>query len=126
LQKMDAEANDVRGRDIRGFPSFKLFPAGSKESPILYGGPSTLRDMAKFIRDNGKHKAEVDWESGVMGDELSDRRPQTLLGGNEACSPDSEKCVTEMGQSSKGKHAGTPQNSPSLMAKITSADHSEL
>jgi protein disulfide-isomerase A1 len=126
IAKMDAEANDVRDRDIRGFPTFKLFPTGSKESPVLYGGPSTLRDMAKFIRDNGKHKAELDWKSGAMGDELSDRWLQTSLSGNERCSPDSEECGTEMGQNDKGKHAGAPQKSPSLMVKSTSADHGEL
>jgi protein disulfide-isomerase A1 len=69
---MNAEANDARDRDIWGFPTFKLFPASFKESSKLYGSPSMLRDMAKFIRDNGKHKAKVDWKSGAMGDELSE------------------------------------------------------
>jgi protein disulfide-isomerase A1 len=58
IAKIDAEANDVPG-DIRGFPTFKLFPAGSKESPVLYDGPWTVEDFANFVRDNGKHKIDV-------------------------------------------------------------------
>ena len=62
IAKIDAEANDVPS-DIRGFPTFKLFPAGSKESPVLYDGPWTLRDMTDFVRDNGKHKVDVNPEN---------------------------------------------------------------
>jgi len=58
IAKVDAEANDVPG-DIRGFPTFKLFPAGSKESPVPYDGPWTIVDFANFVRDNGKHKFDV-------------------------------------------------------------------
>ncbi|KIX98210.1 uncharacterized protein Z520_06290 [Fonsecaea multimorphosa CBS 102226] len=58
IAKVDAEANDVPG-DIRGFPTFKLFPAGSKESPVQYVGPWTIADFANFVRDNGKHKIDV-------------------------------------------------------------------
>lgn len=58
IAKVDAEANDVPG-DIRGFPTFKLFPAGSKESPVQYDGPWTIADFASFVRDNGKHKVDV-------------------------------------------------------------------
>ena len=63
IAKMDAEANDFPDRDVRGFPCFKLYPAGSKDSPIIYGGSRTLEDWAKFIRDNGTHKAELDVDS---------------------------------------------------------------
>ena len=58
IAKIDAEANDVPG-DIRGFPTFKLFPAGSKESPVIYDGPWTIEDFANFVRHNGKHKVDV-------------------------------------------------------------------
>jgi protein disulfide-isomerase A1 len=58
IAKMDAEANDVPD-NIQGFPTFKLFPASSKESPILYNGSRTLEEMANFVRDNGKYKVDV-------------------------------------------------------------------
>jgi len=45
IAKIDAEANDVPG-DIRGFPTFKLFPAGPKELPVLYDGPWTIEGFA--------------------------------------------------------------------------------
>ena len=79
IAKMDAEANDFLDRDIRGFPWFKLCPAGSKDSPILYSGSGTLEDWAKFIRDNGTYKAGLDFKSGASGNRLPDRQPQTLL-----------------------------------------------
>jgi protein disulfide-isomerase A1 len=44
IAKMDAEANDFPDRDIRGFPWFKLYPAGSKDSPVLYSGSGTVED----------------------------------------------------------------------------------
>jgi protein disulfide-isomerase A1 len=68
IAKMDAEANDIPDRDIRGFPWFKLYPAGSKDSSVLYSGSRTLEDWAKFIRDNGTHKAELEFKSGASGD----------------------------------------------------------
>lgn len=68
IAKMDAEANDFPDRDIRGFPWFKLYPAGSKDSPVLYSGPGTVEDWAKFIRDNGTHKAGLEIKSGASGD----------------------------------------------------------
>ena len=57
IAKIDAEANDVPS-DIRGFPTFKLYPAGPKESPIHYG-PWTIEGFANFVRDNGKHRVDV-------------------------------------------------------------------
>jgi protein disulfide-isomerase A1 len=58
IGKIDAEANDVSS-DIRGFPTFKLYPAGRKESPVRYDGPWTIEGFANFVRDNGKHGVDV-------------------------------------------------------------------
>ena len=66
IAKIDAEANDVPG-DIRGFPTVQLFSAGSKGSPVLYDGPWTLQDMADFVRDNGKHKVDVNPKPDTKG-----------------------------------------------------------
>lgn len=58
IAKVDATANDVPD-DIQGFPTIKLFPAGSKDAPVTYSGARTLDDLVAFIAENGKHKASV-------------------------------------------------------------------
>lgn len=58
IAKIDATANDVP-EDIQGFPTIKLYPAGSKDSPVNYEGSRTIEDLAKFVRDNGKHGVDA-------------------------------------------------------------------
>ncbi|KAL9614815.1 MAG: hypothetical protein Q9167_000725 [Letrouitia subvulpina] len=58
VAKVDATANDVPD-EISGFPTIKLFPAGSKDSPITYSGSRTIEDLAQFIKENGKFKADA-------------------------------------------------------------------
>jgi len=58
VAKVDATVNDLP-LDIQGFPTIKLFPAGSKSSPVDYAGSRTVEDLANFIRDNGKYKADA-------------------------------------------------------------------
>lgn len=58
IAKVDATANDVPD-EIQGFPTLKLFPAGGKGEPVTYSGSRSVEDLAKFIAENGKHKAEV-------------------------------------------------------------------
>lgn len=58
IAKIDATANDVPD-EIQGFPTIKLFPAGSKDSPIDYTGSRTVEDLANFIKENGKHKVDA-------------------------------------------------------------------
>lgn len=58
IAKVDATANDVP-EEIQGFPTIKLFPAGRKSSPVDYSGARTVDDLAKFIEENGTHKAAM-------------------------------------------------------------------
>ncbi|KLJ13380.1 protein disulfide-isomerase A1 [Blastomyces silverae] len=58
IAKIDATANDVPD-EIQGFPTIKLFPAGSKDSPVDYTGSRTIEDLANFVRDNGKHGVDA-------------------------------------------------------------------
>ena len=58
IAKVDATANDVPD-EIQGFPTIKLFPAGSKEEPITYSGSRTIEDLAEFIKENGKYKVDA-------------------------------------------------------------------
>ena len=56
--KVDATSNDVP-ESIQGFPTIKLYPAGSKDTPVEYTGSRTVEDLANFIRDHGKHGVDV-------------------------------------------------------------------
>lgn len=57
VAKVDATANDVPD-SITGFPTIKLFPAGKKDEPVEYAGSRTVEDLVKFIKENGKYKAD--------------------------------------------------------------------
>ncbi len=59
IAKVDATANDVPD-EIRGFPTIKLYPAGSKSEPVTYSGSRTVEDLITFVKENGKYKAEVE------------------------------------------------------------------
>ena len=61
IAKVDATANDVPD-EIQGFPTIKLYPAGAKDQPVTYSGSRTVEDLIKFIKENGKYKAEVQEE----------------------------------------------------------------
>jgi protein disulfide-isomerase A1 len=54
IAKVDATQNDVPD-EIQGFPTIKLFKAGSKDAPIDYSGSRSIEDLAKFISENGSH-----------------------------------------------------------------------
>ncbi len=58
IAKLDATANDVPD-EIQGFPTIKLYPAGAKSEPVTYSGSRTVDDLIKFVKENGKFKAEV-------------------------------------------------------------------
>jgi protein disulfide-isomerase A1 len=76
IAKIDATNNDVPD-DIAGFPAIKLFPAGSKDSPVEYSGPRTVEDFVNFIKENGKYKidANVTEDEDVV---MSDAGQETL------------------------------------------------
>ncbi|ORY65961.1 protein disulfide isomerase [Pseudomassariella vexata] len=58
VAKVDATANDVPD-EIQGFPTIKLYAAGSKGEPVTYSGSRTVEDLIKFVKENGKYQAEV-------------------------------------------------------------------
>ncbi|KAI1866135.1 uncharacterized protein JN550_007824 [Neoarthrinium moseri] len=59
IAKVDATANDVPD-EIQGFPTIKMYPAGAKTEPVTYSGSRTVEDLIKFVKENGKFKAEVE------------------------------------------------------------------
>lgn len=58
IAKVDATANDVPDQ-IQGFPTIKLFPAGSKSAPVEYSGSRSIEDLAEFIKTKGKHQVDA-------------------------------------------------------------------
>ncbi|PGH19072.1 protein disulfide-isomerase domain [Helicocarpus griseus UAMH5409] len=72
VAKVDATANDVPD-EIQGFPTIKLFPAGSKDSPVEYSGSRTVQDLANFIRDNGKHGVDAYVEEKEEGGDVTNK-----------------------------------------------------
>lgn len=58
IAKVDATLNDVPD-EIQGFPTIKMYPAGSKDAPITYQGSRTIEDLIDFIAENGKFKAAI-------------------------------------------------------------------
>ena len=67
IAKVDATANDVPD-EIQGFPTIKLFAAGSKAEPLTYSGARTAEDLAAFVKENGKHKYDA-YANATEGDE---------------------------------------------------------
>lgn len=70
VAKIDATANDVPDA-IQGFPTIKLYPAGSKGSPVEYSGSRTVEDLAKFIKAHGKHQVDAAADLAKLNDEAA-------------------------------------------------------
>ena len=97
IAKVDATANDVPD-EIQGFPTIKLFPAGGKEEPITYSGSRTIEDLAEFVRENGKYKADAFEGKKETGDD--DEAPLAEGMGEAA------KAATETAKSAAKSAAG--------------------
>jgi len=55
IAKMDGTANEVDGLAVRGFPTLRFYPAGSKTtSGKEYTGGRELADFEKYLADNAK------------------------------------------------------------------------
>jgi len=51
IAKFDATANEVEGLEIRGYPTLKFYPAGSKGNPIDYDGERALDDIKNWLKE---------------------------------------------------------------------------
>ena len=58
IAKVNAVENDTP-EEVQGFPTIKLFPAGAKDKPIEYQGDRTIEDLAKFVKESGKHGVDA-------------------------------------------------------------------
>lgn len=55
VAKFDHQSNEAEGIHIQGYPTIMLFPAGKKDSPIVFESSRSLEALNDFIRDNGSH-----------------------------------------------------------------------
>lgn len=86
VAKVDATANDVPD-EIQGFPTIKLYKAGDKKNPVTYSGSRSIEDLIKFIKENGKHGAEVTY----VEEEAKAEEPSTPLAEQAAAATESVK-----------------------------------
>lgn len=54
IAKMDATANEVEGVDIRGYPTLKFYPKGSKSSPVDYDGARDLEGFKTWLSEHSQ------------------------------------------------------------------------
>ncbi len=107
---INVDANDIPDRGIQGFPTLKLYSAGSKDAPVFYYGTRTLRDIAEFIRDHGKHRAKIPGleEEQILEDE------------------DSKEGAATSGLSEGSEQVGSFKTSSIAQAKTIPSGHDEL
>ena len=95
IAKVDATANDVP-EEIAGFPTIKLFAAGAKDSPVDYTGPRTVEDLAKFVKEHGKHGVDAYATAEHSDEEMPD--VNTAMGSQApAATPSGEGIVGKVG-----------------------------
>lgn len=82
IAKVDATANDVPD-EIAGFPTIKLYPAGSKSEPVPYSGARTVEDLAAFVKENGKYGANAYAEGADDDDEKVELKKKSAAAEDE-------------------------------------------
>lgn len=103
IAKIDATTNDVPD-EIQGFPTIKLFPAGSKDSPVEYRGSRTIEDLANFVRDNGKHRVDAYVKEKVVEGGDVTAKPKTEASTSSAASNTESEVSTSTGQAEATVH----------------------
>ena len=117
IAKVDATANDVPD-EIQGFPTIKLFAAGSKGEPITYSGARTVDDLAAFVKENGKYKYDAKANNKTEGDD--DEEVPLAEGMGEAAKAATETVKSKVAEATEAakKAAGGDEE--------TQEDHDEL
>ena len=125
IGKIDAEANDVSS-DIRGFPTFKLYPAGRKDSPVRYDGPWTIEGFANFVRDNGKYGIDVLLEDNATESKILQVEDPVAQSTCVKAVSGIDACKTEAVQGAAGKEDDAPPIALAETSESTRSDHGKL
>lgn len=59
FKKVDLAKNSIDGLKITEFPTFKIFPAFKKDSPVEYNGSAVLEEVANFLKKYSNHTVEI-------------------------------------------------------------------
>lgn len=127
VAKVDATANDVPD-EIQGFPTIKLYPAGSKKKTAIdYNGSRTVEDLANFIRDNGHHKID-----GLAGKKSDDDDDEDVIAKATDGMPQQAMAASETAKGAAAKVAEKATDAVKAAAEAIiddeggAADHDEL
>jgi protein disulfide isomerase len=52
IAKIDSTANEVEDIEIRGYPTLKFFPKGSKKAPVDFDGGREADDIKNWLKEN--------------------------------------------------------------------------
>ena len=52
IAKMDLTINEVKGLEVKGYPTIKFYPKGLKQEPINYDGGREAVDIINFLKSN--------------------------------------------------------------------------
>ena len=67
IAKMDSTANEVDGVEIKGYPTLKFYPRGSKNAPVDYEGGRDLDGFKTWLKE---HSSAVKSYAANRNDEL--------------------------------------------------------
>lgn len=55
IAKCDSTANEIKGVDIKGFPTLKFYPGNNKSKPIDFDGDRTEEGIIKWLKEHTTH-----------------------------------------------------------------------
>jgi len=126
IAKVDATANDVPDQ-IQGFPTIKLFPAGNKSAAVDYSGDRSIEDLAKFVKEHGKHGVDA-YASAASGSSKGadvDDLEEELGEAAKAATSKTEEKTEGVKESIKSAVSGAAE-AAKTMAMDTDEVHDEL
>lgn len=95
IAKVMYDENDTGERDLRAFPTIKLFPASDKRNPVTFiKGNRTFDELADFIRDRGTHGADLR-ESSPDPAVTTEASEEDVV--HDVCSLDAVTCRPNLG-----------------------------
>lgn len=118
IAKVDATANDVPD-EIQGFPTIKLFKAGDKKNPVTYSGSRSIEDLIKFIKENGKHAVEVEYDEAAEAS-----KPVESMAEQAAAATESAKSAAS--EATEGVKSAASEATEAAKSAAGADDHDEL
>lgn len=100
IAKVDATLNDVPD-EVQGFPTIKLYKAGDKKNPVTYSGSRSIEDLIKFVKENGKHAAEVEYVEPEAVEEEAAPTGEPLAEQAEAATESVKSAASEATEAAK-------------------------